>query len=198
MPHRHLHNHPRHSLLLALTNDRQLGEKTRHLYWDIWQGRTLPPEKKMHTYRLLSVLLSSWIESGDFTSPDTEPNLLFSFPVATVEPVLSFSVWPSSCCWRFAIVMLLQWGGALSKSTLNRSLKDQVPQRAERGEWPSRDRSPTPRSSSMGTRARTKKTVSFSACEHHTVSLSQWELAVLALWSFVSLSPSLSAFFHPC
>lgn len=34
MPPRHLHNHPWYSPLLALTNDRRLGE-TRHLHWGI-------------------------------------------------------------------------------------------------------------------------------------------------------------------
>lgn len=49
MPPRHLHNHPRHSPLLALTNDRRLGE-TRHLYWDIWRGHNLRPLKRRSTH----------------------------------------------------------------------------------------------------------------------------------------------------
>lgn len=49
MPPRHLHNHPRHSLLLALTNDRRLG-KTRHLYWGIRQGHNLCPLKRRSTH----------------------------------------------------------------------------------------------------------------------------------------------------
>ncbi|XP_030600428.1 stAR-related lipid transfer protein 13 isoform X1 [Archocentrus centrarchus] len=52
-----------------------------------------------------------------------------------------------------------QWDGGFSKSTLNRTLNDQVLQRPEREERQSRERSSTPRSSSIGTRARTKKTM---------------------------------------
>lgn len=59
------------------------------------------------------------------------------------------------------VVMLLQWG-AVSKSTSNQTPNDQVLQRPDRGECRSQDRSSAPRSASMGTRATTKKTVSFS------------------------------------
>lgn len=51
-----------------------------------------------------------------------------------------------------------QWG-AVSKSTLNRALKDQVLQRPNRGECPSQDGSSAPRSASTGTTATTKKTM---------------------------------------
>ncbi|TDH14659.1 hypothetical protein EPR50_G00022760 [Perca flavescens] len=51
-----------------------------------------------------------------------------------------------------------QWG-AVSKSTLNPALNDQVLQKPDRGECPSQDRSSAPRSTSMETQATTKKTM---------------------------------------
>ncbi|XP_049919104.1 stAR-related lipid transfer protein 13 isoform X1 [Epinephelus moara] len=51
-----------------------------------------------------------------------------------------------------------QWG-AVSKSTLNQVLNDQVLQRPDGGECPSQTKSSAPRSASMGTRATTKKTI---------------------------------------
>lgn len=97
----------------------------------------------------------------------------FHFPRRRPQPLVFFSpghCWAhpvlfcltKHCCWQFAVVMLLQWGGALPKPTLKRTLNDQVLHRPEREECQNRDWFSTPRSSSMGTRARTKKTVSFS------------------------------------
>lgn len=105
MPPRHLHNHPRHSLLLALTNDRQLA-KTRHLYWDIWQGHNLCPLKKnIHRYWLLCAPLSSWIESGDFTSTAADLSLLFSFSPGHrwICPVLVSSATQRRPQWRLLL-----------------------------------------------------------------------------------------------
>ncbi|XP_071781488.2 stAR-related lipid transfer protein 13 isoform X1 [Centroberyx gerrardi] len=72
-----------------------------------------------------------------------------------IEEALSASSSPSDtpCTTRKK-----QWG-AVSKSTLNRSPNDQALQRPDREECPSQDRSSAPRSSSTGTRARTKKTM---------------------------------------
>lgn len=84
-----------------------------------------------------------------FPWPPLSPSCPFLFGQAETDPVL------------FVVVMLLQWG-AVSKSTLNQTQNDRDLQKPERGECQSRDRSSAPRSSSMGTRARTKKMVSFS------------------------------------
>ncbi|XP_069017341.1 stAR-related lipid transfer protein 13 isoform X1 [Embiotoca jacksoni] len=72
-----------------------------------------------------------------------------------IEEALSASSSPSDtpCTPRKT-----QWG-AVSKSTLNQTLNDQVLQRPDREECQSRDTSSAPRSSSVGTRARTKKTM---------------------------------------
>ena len=149
--------------------------KTRHLYWDIWQGHNLCPlQKKIRTYRLLCAPLSSCIESGDLTSPAVDLSLLFSFPLGHRwdHPVPVGSAGRSRTqCW-FVVVMLLQWGAA-SKSTSNRALKDQVLQRADGGECPSQDRSSAPRGASMGTRAAAKRTVSFSESNSVTQFLLQ-------------------------
>ncbi|KAM7399051.1 hypothetical protein PAMP_018344 [Pampus punctatissimus] len=54
--------------------------------------------------------------------------------------------------------------GAVSKSTLNQTLSDQTFQRPDRATaCPSQDRSSAPRGASMGTRARTKKTMTDAA-----------------------------------
>lgn len=162
MPPRHLHNHPRHSLLLALTNDRRLG-KTRHLYWDIWQGHNLCPlqRRSAHTGSFVclcqaelrvEISLPQQLTSAScflFPWPPLRPSCLSLFGQTETDPVL------------IVVVMLLQWG-AVSKSTLNQVLNDQALQRLDGGECPSQTKSSAPRSASMGTRATTKKTVSFS------------------------------------
>lgn len=162
MPPRHLHSHPRHSLLLALANDSRLG-KTRHLCWAIWQGHNLCPLERRSTHtasfvRLckaelrVEISLPQPLTSAScflFPWPPLRPSCPSLFGHAGTDPVL------------IVVVMLLQWGAA-SKSTLNQTLNDQVLQRPHRGECLSQDRSSAPRSTSMGTRARTKKTVSLS------------------------------------
>lgn len=84
-----------------------------------------------------------------FPWPLLRPSCPTLFGQTETEPVL------------IVIVMLLQWG-AVSKSTLNQSLNDKVLQRPDREECPSRDGSSAPRSTTVGTRATTKKMVSFS------------------------------------
>lgn len=92
MPPRHLHNHPRHSLLLALTNDRRLG-KTRHLYWDIWQGHNLRPLKRRSTHTGSFVRLCQAELRVKISLPQQLTSAsCFLFPLATVETVLSRSV----------------------------------------------------------------------------------------------------------
>lgn len=110
----------------------------------------------------------------------------FHFPSSWPRPLVFFSPghrWDHpvrACSARdrptvlIAVVMLLQCG-AVSKSTLNQTSYDHVRQRLDRGECPSQDRSSAPRSTAVGTRATTKRTVSFSENNsfQHTVSLSQ-------------------------
>ncbi len=162
MPPRHLHNHPRHSLLLALTNDRRLG-KTRHLYWDIWRGHNLGPLKRRSTHTgffvclcqaelRVEISLPQQLTSAScflFSWPPLRPSCPSLFGQTETDPVL------------IVVVMLLQWS-TVSKSTLNHGPNDQVLQRPDRGECQNQDRYSAPRSTSMGTRATTKKTVSFS------------------------------------
>lgn len=158
MPPRHLHNHSRHSLLLALTNDRRLG-RTRHLYWDIWRGYNLCPLKRRSAHTCTFVCLSQAELRVEFSLPQQLTSAFLFFPWPLLRP--SFPSLLGQTQSLIVVVMLLQCD-AVSKSTLNQALKHQVPQRPDRGECPSRDGSSAARSATMGTRATTKKTVSFS------------------------------------
>lgn len=164
MPPRHLHNHPRHSLVLALTNDRQLG-KTRHLYWDIWQGHNLCPlqRRSTHTGSFVSVCQAELRVEISLPQQLTSASC-FLFPWPPLRPSCpSLSSQTQTEPVVIVVVMLLQWA-AVSKSTSNQTSapKDRVLQRPERGECPSQDRSSASRSSSAETKGTTKMTVSFS------------------------------------
>lgn len=162
MPPRHLHNHPRHPLLLALSNDRQLG-RTRHLYWHIRRGHNLCPLKRRSAHTGSFVSYCQAESRAEISLPQQLTSAsCFSFPLAAVESILSQSIQPGRDGSRtlIVVVMLLQCG-AVSKSTLNQAPDHQVLKQPGRGECPSRDRSSAPRSASMGTRATTRKTVSF-------------------------------------
>lgn len=165
MPPRHLHNHPRHSLSLTLTNDRRLG-KTRHLYWDIWQGHNLCPLKirSVHIGSFVCFCQAELRVEISLPQPLTSASC-FLFPWPPLRPSC-----PSLFCQTetdpvlIVVVMLLQWG-AVSKSTSNQTPNNRDLGRADGGECLSQDGSSAPRCASVGTRARTKKTVGFS--NHH-------------------------------
>lgn len=161
MPPRHLHNHPRHSPVLALTNDGRLG-KTRHLHWGIWQGHNLCPLKRTSTHTGSFVRLCQ-AESGleiSLPQPLTSP-FCFLFPWPPLRPSCRSPAGRSETdpVLIVVVVMLFQ-RGAVSKSTLNQTSDDRALRGPDAGECPSPSRSSTPCGASAGTR--TKKTVSFS------------------------------------
>lgn len=96
----------------------------------------------------------------------------FHFPSSWPQPLVFFSPghrWVRSARARsardrptvvIAAVMLLQ-SGAVSKSTLNQTLCKHIHRRPDRGECPCQDGPSAPHSTSVGTRATTKRTVSF-------------------------------------
>lgn len=166
MPPRHLHNHLRHPLLLALTNDRRVG-KTRHLYWDIWQGHNLCPlqRRSAHTgcfvYHCQAEFRVEISLSQQLTS---SPCFLFSRP--PLRPSR-----PSLFCHTIGLtslnasVMFLQCD-AVSKSTSNQSPQDHLRPRGDRGEGPFLEDSSAPLRTSEGTSGTTKRTVSFTEDGH--------------------------------
>lgn len=172
----------------ALTNDRRPG-KTRHLYWDIWQGHNLRPLKRrsVHTGSFVYVCqaelrveislpqqltsASCFLSAGPPFEPVLSERVFFFWP-KTVRPVLT------------AFVMLLQ-SGAVSKSASTRTARDHTPQRADGRECPSQDGPTAPRSTSVATRATTsKRAVSFSRNSSFlsTVTLIQWEI-IWVVWT---------------
>ena len=179
MPPRHLHNHPRHSLLLALTNDRRLG-KTRHLYWDIWQGHNLCPLKRRSTHTGSFVCLCQAELRVEISLPQPLTSAsCFLFPWPPLRPSCPSLVGQTETDPVLIVVVMLLQRGAVSKPTLNQTLNDQALRRPDRVACPIQDRSSAPRGASMGTRARTKKTVSFS-------KIPAGILMVSLIWSWVS------------
>lgn len=170
MPPRHLHNHLRHPLLLTLTNDRRVG-KTRHLYWDIWQGHNLSPlqRRSAHTgcfvyhcqaeFRVEISLSQQLTSAPCFLSP--RPPLRPSRPSLFCRTIgltsLNASVMFSQC-------------DAVSKPTSDQSPQDHLRPRGDRGEGPFLEDS-APLRTSEGTSGTTKRTVSSTEDGHflHTV-----------------------------
>lgn len=167
----------------ALTNDRRLG-KTRHLYWDIWQGHNLRPLKRRsaHTGSFVYVCQAELRVEISLPQQVTSASCFLSArATVSARPVRAcvfFSRPKTVQPFLTAFVMLLQ-SGAVSKSASNRTARDHTPQRADGRECPSQDGSTAPRSTSVATRATTsKRAVSFSRNSSFlcTVTLIQWEI----------------------